>query len=99
MVQDGEIKLIAPHQKYTYKHNGATIPAGHSYPYRCSDEVRAEIEKQAGKAVKALGLDNCAFNSDVFVDVNDVYIIEMGGRAGATCIPELTSIYYGFDFY
>lgn len=99
MVQDGEIKLIAPHQKYTYKHNGATIPAGHSYPYRCSDEVRAEIEKQVGKAVKALGLDNCAFNSDVFVDGNDVYIIEMGGRAGATCIPELTSIYYGFDFY
>lgn len=99
MVQDGEIKLIAPHQKYTYKHNGATIPAGHSYPYKCSDEVRAEVEKQVSKAVRALGLNNCAFNSDVFVDGNNVYIIEMGGRAGATCIPELTSIYYGFDFY
>ena len=23
----------------------------------------------------------------------------MGGRTGATCIPELISIYYGFDFY
>ncbi len=99
MVQDGEIRLIAPHQKYTYKHNGATIPAGHSYPYHCSDEVRAEIEKQVSLAVRALGLDNCAFNSDVFVDGDRVYIIEMGGRAGATCIPELTSIHYGFNFY
>lgn len=23
----------------------------------------------------------------------------MGGRTGATCIPELISTYYGFDFY
>jgi biotin carboxylase len=99
MVQDGEIRLIAPHQKYTYKYSGATIPAGHSYPYHCSDKVRAEIEHQVSLAVRALGLDNCAFNSDVFVDGEDVYIIEMGGRAGATCIPELTSIHYGFDFY
>lgn len=99
MVQDGEVLLIAPHQKYTYKHNGATIPAGHSFPYHCNDRVQREIEKQVTLAVRALGLDNCAFNSDVFVDGENVYIIEMGGRAGATGIPELISIYYGFDFY
>ncbi len=99
MVQDGEIILIAPHQKYTYKHSGATIPAGHSFPYRCSDKVLTELEKQVTLAVRALGLDNCAFNSDVFVDGENVYIIEMGGRAGATGIPELISIYYGLDFY
>ena len=99
MVQDGEVKLIAPHQKYTYTFKGVTMPAGHSFPYHCSDKVRAEIEKQATLAAKALGLDNCAFNSDVFVDGENVYIIEMGGRAGATGIPELISIYYGFDFY
>lgn len=28
-----------------------------------------------------------------------VSIIEMGGRTGATCIPELISMYYGIDFY
>lgn len=99
MVQNGEVKLVAPHQKYTYKFNGATIPAGHSFPYRNTDEALAEIEKQVTLAVRALGLDNCAFNSDVFVDGNKAHIIEMGGRAGATGIPELMSIYYGFDFY
>ena len=99
MVKDGEVMLIAPHTKYTYKFKGATIPAGHSFPYRNSDKAIAEIEKQVTLAVKALGLNNCAFNSDVFVDGEKVYIIEMGGRAGATGIPELISIYYGFDFY
>ena len=99
MVQDGEIILIAPHHKYTYKYSGATMPAGHSFPYYCDDKVQKEIEKQTTLAVRALGLDNCAFNSDVFVDGEDVYIIEMGGRAGATGIPELISIHYDFDFY
>lgn len=99
MVQNGEIILIAPHQKYTYKHGGATIPAGHSFPYRGSVKVQEEIEKQIRLAVKALDFDNCAFNSDVFIDGDRVSIIEMGGRAGATGIPELISIYYGMDFY
>ena len=33
------------------------------------------------------------------MDGEKVWIIEMGGRTGATCIPELISTYYGFDFY
>ena len=99
MVQNGEIILIAPHEKYTYKCGGATIPAGHSFPYYCNEKVSKEIDKQITLAVRALGLDNCAFNSDVFIDGDRVHIIEMGGRAGATGIPELISIYYGFDFY
>lgn len=99
MVKDGKLVLLAPHFKDTYSVDGATIPAGHSFPYRCSDAVHEEIDRQIRLAVRALGLDNCAFNSDVFVDGESVSIIEMGGRAGATGIPELISIYYGFDFY
>ena len=50
-------------------------------------------------AVTASGADQCSVNADVFVDGENVWIIEMGGRTGATCIPELISTYYGFDFY
>ena len=28
-----------------------------------------------------------------------VWVIEIGGRSGATCIPELLSIYCGFSYY
>ena len=50
-------------------------------------------------ATKALGLKNCPFNADVFVRDGKVWIIEIGGRTGATCIPELISIYKGYDWY
>jgi hypothetical protein len=27
------------------------------------------------------------------------YVLEIGGRSGATCLAELTAIYYDFDYY
>ena len=38
-------------------------------------------------------------NADVFVRDQKAWIVEIGGRTGATCIPELIGIHYGFDFY
>ncbi len=99
MVQNGELVFLAPHEKFVYHTEKTTIPAGHGFPYRGSAAVLHEIEKQIKLAVKALGLDNCSVNADVFVDGDRVFIIEMGGRTGATCIPELISLYCGFDFY
>lgn len=99
MVQNGELVFLAPHEKFVYHTDKTTIPAGHGFPYRGSEKVLREIEKQMRLAVNALGLDNCSVNADVFIDGNKVSIIEIGGRTGATCIPELISLYYGFDFY
>ena len=99
MVQNGELVFLAPHEKFVYHTDKITIPAGHGFPYRGSEKVLSEIERQMRLAVQALGLDNCSVNADVFVDGDKVSIIEIGGRTGATCIPELISMYYGFDFY
>ena len=101
MVQGGELVFLAPHEKFVYHTDKITIPAGHGFPYLGSERLQKEIEKQMRLAVKALGLDNCSVNADVFVDneKGKAWIIEMGGRTGATCIPELISMYYGFDFY
>ena len=99
LVSGGELAFFAPHLKFTYPNGGITITAGHSFPYRCSDKVMDELRKQIELAVKALGIDNCALNADVFVDGDKVAIIEIGARAGATCIPELITSCYGFDYY
>ena len=32
-------------------------------------------------------------------DGDKAFLIEMGGRCGATCIPELIGTYYGIDYY
>ena len=46
-----------------------------------------------------MGLDNCAINADFILKDNKTYVLEIGGRSGATCLAELVSIYYGFDYY
>lgn len=99
VVQHGELVLLAPHEKFVYHSEKITIPAGHGFPYRGSEAVQKEIAVQMQRAVTALGLDDCSINADVFVDGDRVFVIEIGGRTGATCIPELISMYYGFDFY
>lgn len=99
VVQGGKLVFLAPHEKFVYRSRKITIPAGHGFPYRGSETVLREIELQVGRAVEALGLDNCSINADVFIDGDRVYMIEIGGRTGATCIPELISMYYGIDFY
>ena len=50
-------------------------------------------------AITAMGLDNCAVNADFIMKDGKTYVLELGGRSGATCLAELVSIYYGFDYY
>lgn len=98
-VQNHKLVFLAPHTKFVYRGAHTTVPVGHAFPYICSEALQKEISRQMQLAVTASGADQCSVNADVFVDGENVWIIEMGGRTGATCIPELISTYYGFDFY
>ena len=98
-VSDGKIQFILPHDKFIYTTNGTTIPEGHQFPYHCSEKLMAAILHQIELVVAATGMNYCAFNADILIRGEDVYVLEVGGRAGATCIPELISIYCGFDYY
>lgn len=98
-VKNGRVCFIAPHGKFTFRSEQTTVPIGHFFPFQGASGLLQDIRTQIQLAVDASGLDNSCFNADVFVDGNHSYIIEMGGRCGATCIPELISSFYGFDYY
>ncbi len=98
-VCNGKLIFLAPHGKFIYHGENITVPVGHVFPYDCSEKVEREIARQMQAAVSAAGLDHCSVNADIFVDGEQVSVIEIGGRTGATCIPELISMCYGFDFY
>lgn len=98
-VKNGNLVFLAPHEKYLFQGGQATVPAGHSFPYRCSKKRLREIHRQMQLAVEAVGLDECPVNADVLVKGDKAWILEIGGRTGATCIPELISMHYGFPFY
>ena len=97
-VYDGQVQFILPHGDYVF-HGDTGVPIGHFAPYNLSEEVIEELKKQLRAAAAAMGLNNCAINADFILKDNKTYVLELGGRAGATCLTELTSIYYGFDYY
>lgn len=98
-VRNGRPVLLVPHDKFVYRAGNVTIPGGHRFPYEAPPALLEEITRQITRAVQALGMDNCPFNADVFVRGNKAWLIEIGGRSGATCIPELMSVYCGFSYY
>ena len=100
LVQNGEIKLLLGHDKLMYQSGNTTIPVGHILPLTMSDTVVEKLEYMAKKAISAMKLNNCAVNMDVFVTAEEeIYMIEVGGRAGATGIPEVMGIYSGYNYY
>ena len=97
-VLNGEVKFILPHGDYVF-HGDTGVPVGHFAPYLLSDEIIADAREQLALAVKAMGLNNCAINADFILKDGRTYVLELGGRSGATCLAELVSIYYGYDYY
>jgi biotin carboxylase len=97
-VYRGEVKFILPHGDYVFQ-GDTGVPIGHFAPYNLAPEVIEDMKKQLNNAVRAMGLDNCAINADFILKDGMTYVLELGGRSGATCLAELVSIYYGFDYY
>ena len=97
-VMDGKVQFILPHGDYIFM--GSTgVPAGHFAPYELSEESQQDCYETCEKAILAMGLDNCAVNCDFIMRDGKTYVLEIGGRSGATCLAELVSIYYGYDYY
>ena len=97
-VRNGRIEFILPHGDYVFK-GDTGVPVGHFAPYDLSEDVLEDARLQLIGAINAMKLDNCAINADFIMKDGKTYVLEIGGRSGATCLAELTAIYYDFDYY
>jgi biotin carboxylase len=97
-VYNHSLQFIMPHGDLMF-YGDAGVPIGHHVPYDLTDAVIRDIHTQLTRSIQALGLNNCAVNADFICKDQEVYVLEIGGRAGATCLPELVSTFYGFDYY
>ena len=97
-VTNGKILFVLPHGDNTYLSH-TNVPIGHFVPLNISPELYQASIDETVKAIRAVGLDNCAVNIDLIEKDGKIYVIELTGRAGATCLPELVSIYYNIDYY
>lgn len=99
-VQNGHIFFVLPDGNITISNPGRpNIPIGHYAPFDCTPEEHDRICAEVRNAIVACGLDNCAVNMDLVLRDGEPYIIELTARAGATCLSELISIYFGVDYY
>ena len=98
MLSDGELVYCLPNNIEVFQSYVPT-PVGHSVPYRKENELGDEVKRQLLLAAKAVGLDNCPVNCDLIEKDGKIYVIEITGRAGGTCLPEMVSLYYGIDYY
>lgn len=97
-VYNGEILFVLPTGDDTYTARTG-VPVGHHVPCRMPEDVLRQADEQTRLAIEAIGFDNCAINVDLIESDGKVYVIEITGRMGANCLPELNSIYYGVDIY
>lgn len=97
-VYNNEVLFVMPHGDETYMSHTA-VPVGHYVPLDCDEDVYKQTEIAVKSAIKALGLNNCAVNVDLILRDNKVYVIELTGRVGANCLPELVEINFGIEYY
>ena len=74
-------------------------PIGHSMPSMLSQKQLKKTTDVIKLAVKALGIRDCVSNVDLMLVDNEPFIIEIGARMGATCLPENISTYAGMNIY
>ena len=98
-VSHGRLQFVMLHGDIIF-HGESGVPVGHYAPAMTEYEgLQADAEEQLRRCVQALEIDNCAINADFILHDGQVYVLEIGARAGATCLPELVSECYGIDYY
>lgn len=98
MMSGGRLLYCLPNNIEAYQSHVPT-PVGHSVPYRKMKQLGAEVEHQVRLAIQATGIDNCPVNCDLIERDGVIYVIEITGRAGGTCLPEMVGLYYGMNYY
>ena len=98
MIQKGKMVFCMLDNTESYSGYVPT-PVGHSVPFDKEKSLGDLAREQVAKAIRAVGLDNCAVNCDLIYKDGRVYVIEITGRAGATCLPEITGLCYGINYY
>jgi biotin carboxylase len=97
MLTDGKLTYLLPYGTDIYHESTIATSIGHFTPYLL--EYQKEIEETLTKALLGAGVKTTPFNCDLMLKDGRVYLIEINGRAGASCLSETVGIYYGVNYY
>jgi biotin carboxylase len=98
VVEGNQVKAVFLHNDQLTPPPDHT-PVGHSIPCGLSLDQQACSRTEITAAINALGIRDTVSNVDLMLVGDTPYIIEIGARMGATCLPETVSIYGDFNAY
>lgn len=93
--ENGILKFLAIHND-TMGGENYIVPVGHSFPFlsKVKDTVVHSFAQEIGAA---LGIQDGPVNFDFISDREQLFVIEVGARIGATGLPELVKAFFGVD--
>lgn len=94
IVGDGRIQFLTATKKYLNEYH---VPFGHLLPPQLDQAIEQKINRDLAKAVDALDLKNGPLNFDIMIHDGEPTIIELGGRLGGNCLPDLMHYHTGTD--
>lgn len=94
LVKDGRIVFFQPTWKLL---NERFVPYGHILPANLEEADARAVKSMMASVVEALGLRNGPLNFDVMLTADGPVIIELGGRLGGNCLPELMQLHTGVN--
>ncbi|MBE6807665.1 MAG: ATP-grasp domain-containing protein [Ruminococcaceae bacterium] len=85
IVWQGEVHILQITDKLT---TGAPrfVEMGHTQPSRLSPDTQEKIKDLAGRAVKAVGIENGPAHVEIMVTESGPKMVELGARMGGDCI-------------
>jgi biotin carboxylase len=94
-----ENSFLIPYNREYYNNELTNIPRIQSLPFAFPDCIADKAKEQALLAAHSLNTTKGFINMDLIVSGSDVYVIEMGIRAGGAMIPEMIESYFGIDYF
>lgn len=98
-VYHNEVLFVQPHGDIISFCDNSSVPIGHYTPLDMPQKTIDRISQETKKAITALGLNNCAVNIDFIVRDGIPFVLELTGRVGANCLPEMIGHHFGFNYY
>ncbi|MDY3918756.1 MAG: ATP-grasp domain-containing protein [Candidatus Limivivens sp.] len=99
MMTDGKLDYLLPYGTDIYHESTIATSIGHFVPFPDAAQYQEQMEETLLGALRGAGARSTPFNCDLMLKDGKVYLIEINGRAGASCLSETVGIYFGIDYY
>ena len=98
LVLNGKTKKVFTHNDI-FLNKKTPVPIGHSFPSKLSKKSIIKLKIYIDKIVKILKIKNSILNLDFILgEDKKIYLLEIGLRSGATCIPDLIMEHSGINW-